>query len=202
MADPVAVWGIDIGQCALKGIKLRPAAEGRVDILDTEYIEHAEMISETEGNQYKLISEALGRFISAYDINKEKVVVGVPGQHTLARFSKLPPVEPKKIPDIVRYEADQQIPFDLDEVIWDYQTFQEEDSPDVEVGIFAIKRELVRSYLLPFEQAGIEPIAVQAGPLALYNAVRFEQRLAEGASVLLDVGADNTNLIFATHHVY
>ena len=37
------------------------------------------------------------------------------------RFIELPPVESKKIPDIVRYEARQQIPFDLNDVIWDYQ---------------------------------------------------------------------------------
>lgn len=200
MAGPVAVWGIDVGRCALKAIKLRPGADGQVDVVDQDYIEHPDMVSEAEGNQYQLMSAALEKFISRHDITKDKVVVGVPGQHTLARFSKLPPVEPKKIPDIVRYEADQQIPFDLDEVIWDYQTFQEEDSPDVEVGIFAIKRDLIRDYLRPFEQAGIEPIAVQSAPLALYNAARFEQRLEEGASVLLDVGADNTNLIVATRH--
>ncbi len=198
MAGPVSVWGIDVGRCALKALKLRPGVDGQVDIIDQEYLEHPTMASESGRDQYQLITEALERFQSKHDITKEKVVVGVPGQHTLARFSKLPPVEPKKIPDIVRYEADQQIPFDLDEVIWDYQTFQEEDSPDVEVGIFAIKRDLIRDYLLPFEQSGIEPIVVQAAPLALYNAMRFDQRLEEGASVLLDVGADNTNLIVAT----
>ena len=47
--------------------------------------------------------------------------ISVSGQNGLARFIKLPPVEAKKIPDIVKYEAKQQIPFDLDDVIWDYQ---------------------------------------------------------------------------------
>ncbi len=198
MASTVEVWGIDVGRCALKAIKLRPGAEGQVDIIGHEYLEHPAMMSDADDNQYQVISESLERFLSKHDISKDRIVVGVPGQHTLARFSKLPPVEPKKIPDIVRYEADQQIPFDLDEVIWDYQTFQEDDSPDVEVGIFAIKRDLIRNYLMPFEQAGIEPIAVQAAPLAVYNAMQFDGRLDEGASVLLDVGADNTNLIVAT----
>ncbi|MEE9295359.1 MAG: type IV pilus assembly protein PilM [Phycisphaerae bacterium] len=200
MAGPVAVWGIDVGKCAVKALKLRAGADGMVDIIDQDYQEHPSIISEAEGNHYQLIGEALQRFLSRHDVTRDKIVVGVPGQHTLARFSKLPPVEAKKIPDIVRYEADQQIPFDLDEVIWDYQTFQEEDSPDIEVGIFAIKRDLIRDYLIPYELAGIEPIAVQAAPLALYNAMQFDQRLEEGASVLLDVGAENTNLIVATRH--
>lgn len=199
MAGPVAVWGIDVGRCALKALRLRPGTDGRVDIIGQEYVEHATILSKAEGNRLQLIAEALERFLSRNDISKDKIVVGVPGQHTLSRFSKLPPVEPKKIPDIVRYEADQQIPFDLDEVIWDYQTFQEEDSPDVEVGIFAMKRELIREHLLPFEQAGIEPVAVQAYPLALYNAMRFEERLGDETVVLLDIGAENTDLVVASN---
>ncbi len=198
MAGPTAVWGIDVGRCALKAIRLRAGTEGRVDIIGQEYVEHSTILSKAEGNRLQLIADALERFLSRHDVSKDKVVVGVPGQHTLSRFSKLPPVEPKKIPDIVRYEADQQIPFDLDEVIWDYQTFQEEDSPDVEVGIFAMKRELIREHLLPFEQAGIEPVAVQAHPLALYNAMRFEDRLGDETVVLLDIGAENTDLVVAS----
>ncbi len=200
MAGPAAVWGIDLGRCALKAIRLRPGADGQVDVLAFEYIEHSTMLSQAEGNRHALIMEALEKFLSRNDISKDKIVVAVPGQHTLSRFSKLPPVDAKKIPDIVRYEADQQIPFDLDEVIWDFQTFQEEDSPDIEVGIFAMKRELIHEYLIPFEQAGIEPVAVQSTPLALYNAMRFEQRLDEHASILLDLGAENTDLIVATKH--
>lgn len=198
MAVSIAVWGIDVGRCALKAIKLRPGDEGRVDVVAHEYVEHSTILSQSQDKKLALLSETLERFLSRNDISKDKIVIGVPGQHTLARFSKLPPVEPKKIPDIVRYEADQQIPFDLDEVIWDYQTFQEEDSPDVEVGIFAMKRELIREHLLPFEQAGVEPVAVQAAPLALYNAVRFEGLIGDDTVVLLDIGAENTDLVVAT----
>ncbi len=198
MAGPVAAWGIDIGKCALKALRLRPGADGKVEIIGHETIEHATILSKAEGNRQALINEALEKFLSRHDISKDRIAVGVPGQHTLARFSKLPPVEPKKIPDIVRYEADQQIPFDLDEVIWDYQTFQEPDSPDIEVGIFAMKRELVREHLLPFQQAGIEPVIVQSTPLSLYNAMRFEGRISDEAVVLLDIGADNTDLVIST----
>ena len=51
----------------------------------------------------------------------DSVAVSVSGQAGLARFIKLPPLESKKIPDLVRYEARQQIPFDLNDVVWDYQ---------------------------------------------------------------------------------
>ncbi len=198
MASAQSVWGIDVGRCALKAVKLRAAGEGKVEVLAHEYIEHAKILSQPDADRHALIAAALERFLSHNDLSKDKVVVSVPGQHTLARFTKLPPVQPKRIPDIVRYEAEQQIPFDMDEVIWDYHTFQQEGMPDVEVGIFAMKRELIREHLLHFEQAGVEPIAVQSGPLAVYNMAHFDGLLAKETTILLDVGAENTDLIIAT----
>jgi len=67
----------------------------------------------------------------------------------------LPPVETKKIPDIVRYEARQQIPFDLNDVVWDYQRMgggavEEGFALETEVGLFAMKREAVFRALDPF----------------------------------------------------
>jgi len=198
VASAQATWGIDLGRCALKAVKLRAASDGKVDILDVEYIEHAKILSQPDADRTELISSALEKFLSRRDITKDQVVVNVPGQHTLSRFTKLPPVAAKRIPDIVRYEADQQIPFDLDEVIWDYQTFQQEGLPDLEVGIFAMKRELIREHLLHFEQASIEPIAVQSAPLSVYNAAKFDGMLAPETTILLDIGAENTDLIIAT----
>ena len=198
MATTQAVWGIDVGRCALKAVRLRVAAEGKVEIIAHDYLEHAKILSQPDADRQELIANALEKFLSRNDISKDRVVVGVPGQHTLARFTKLPPVAPKRIPDIVRYEADQQIPFDMDEVIWDYQTFEQEGLPDVEVGIFAMKRELLREHLLHFEQAAIEPTIVQCAPLAVFNFAEHEGLLGTETSVLLDIGAENTDLVVAT----
>ncbi|MFQ5490604.1 MAG: type IV pilus assembly protein PilM [Phycisphaerae bacterium] len=198
MASAQTVWGIDVGKCALKAVRLKAAGDGKVEILATDLITHAKILTQPDANREELISAALEKFLSRNDISNDKVVVSVPGQHTLARFSKLPPLEEKKIPDIVRYEADQQIPFDIDEVIWDYQVFREEDSPDMEVGIFAMKREWIRSHLIHFENAGIEPFIVQSSPLALFNTAAVDGLLGDETTVILDIGAENTDLVVAT----
>jgi type IV pilus assembly protein PilM len=198
MAAPQTIWGIDMGRCALKAVKLRAAGDGKVELIAHDYIEHPKILSQPDANREELISNALEKFLSRNDLSKDKVVAAVPGQQTLARFTKLPPVQAKRIPDIVRYEADQQIPFDMDEVIWDYQIFQQEGLPDLEVGIFAMKRELIREHLLHLEQASIEPIAVQTTPLAVYNAAVFDGWLSSETTILLDIGAENTDLIIAT----
>ena len=198
MGKEQAVWGIDMGRCALKAIRMRTAPDGMVEILAAEYIEHDKILSQPDADKHELIAASLEKFLARHDLSRDRVALSVPGQHTLARFTKLPPVAPKRIPDIVRYEADQQIPFDMDEVIWDYQTFQTEGMPDIEVGIFAMKKELLREHLLHFEQAAVEPVLVQSVPQAIYNVGVFDGLLGSETTVLLDIGAENTDLVVAT----
>jgi type IV pilus assembly protein PilM len=197
MASPQTVWGLDVGRCALKAIKLR-LADDKAEIVGVDYVEHAKILTQPDADRSESIRAALEKFLSRNDISKDHVVVSVPGQHTLARFTKLPPVAAKRIPDLVRFEADQQIPFDMDEVIWDYQTFQQAGTPDLEVGIFAMKRELLREHLLHFEQSAIEPIGVQTSPLAVYNAAHYDGWIGDNTTIILDIGAENTDLIIAT----
>ena len=195
MASKLPVWGIDVGQCSLKAIKLQQAGD-QVEMLAFDIVEHETILSQAGGTATELAKKAIETFLSRQNLRDSQVVVSVPGQQTLTRFTKMPPVEPKKIPDMVQYEASQQIPFDMDEVVWDYQVFTEKDSPDVEVGIFAIRKELIRNYLTQFTDAGISPFLVQSSPMASYNAARFEQPAEAGkATILLDMGALATDLI-------
>src|SRR5687768_13067194 len=108
-------WGIDIGNRALKAVKLQRTADG-LKIVDFAFIEHDSILSESGDNRQSLVQTALAKFVGRHDTRKTPICIGVSGQQSFARFVKLPPVEPKKIPEIVKFEAVQQIPFPLDEV--------------------------------------------------------------------------------------
>ncbi len=195
MAGKLPIWGIDVGQCSLKALRLA-AVDDRVEVIGFDLVEHKQILSQAETDAVEIITKSIETFASRNDLSGSRVVISVPGQQTLTRFTRMPPVDAKKIPDMVQYEASQQIPFDMDEVVWDYQVFTEGDSPEVEVGIFAIRRELIRTYLSHFTDRGIEPIIVQTSPIASYNAAKYEINLPEGrAAVLLDMGALATDLI-------
>jgi type IV pilus assembly protein PilM len=195
MANARSAWGIDIGNRALKAIRVAREADG-IRITDLEVIEHENILSNAGDNRETLIQSALTNFVQAHNIKKEDVAVGVSGQSSFARFIKLPPVEPRQIPSIVRFEAIQQIPFPLEEVEWSYQLFKDEASPDVEVGIFAMRKELVQEHLKYFTDAGLNVQVVQMNPLAVYNGMYFDQRL-KGTTMVIDLGAENTDLIIA-----
>ncbi len=197
MASKQPVWGIDVGQCSLKAVKLQ-AADDKVELLGFDIIDHEQILSQAEADAQEIARKSIETFASRNDLTNCRVVVSVPGQQTLTRFTKMPPVDAKKIPDMVQYEASQQIPFDMDEVVWDYQVFSEIESVEVEVGIFAIRKELIRNYLSMFTSQKVEPVMVQTSPMASYNAARFELPLPEGETyILLDMGAIATDLIVA-----
>jgi type IV pilus assembly protein PilM len=194
MASPYA-WGIDIGNRALKAVRLSQGPEG-LQIDDFDVVEHEQVLSNAGDNKESLLQSALANFVQRHELKGTPVAIGVSGQNSFARFIKLPPVEPKKIPEIVKFEAIQQIPFPLDEVEWSYQLFQDDKSPDVEVGIFAMRRDLVNQHINHFTSAGLNVQVVQMNPLAVYNAMYYDQRL-KGTTMIIDLGAENTDLIIA-----
>jgi type IV pilus assembly protein PilM len=210
MAKSDAVWGIDIGQCALKALRCRPhdKDEKRLIVDAFDYIEYPKILTQPEANRDELIREALQQFVSRNEVAGERVAIAVPGQSGLARFIKLPPVERKKIPDIVKYEARQQIPFALEDVVWDYQPLvgseDEGYAIETEVGLFAMKRDQVARALKPLEEAGIGVEIIQLAPLAIYNFICFDRLNVEGpydpanppqSTVIISLGTDTTDLV-------
>jgi type IV pilus assembly protein PilM len=214
MARGSAVWGIDIGQCALKALRCTPHPEDakRVVVDAFDYIEYPKILSQPEADAVELVGNALKEFLSRNSVRGDRVAISVSGQAGLSRFIKLPPVESKKIPDIVKYEAKQQIPFALEDVVWDYQQMaggSEEDgfALETEVGLFAMKREQVFRALKPYTAAGIEVDVIQLAPLALYNFVTFDQMPnlppadefdpdnPPESMVVISLGTDTTDLV-------
>jgi len=197
MAKVKTVWGVDVGQCALKAVKLIDV-DGQFQVESFEVIEHEVGLSSPDVDARSVVEATLEEFLRRVDVSGAKVAVSVLGQSGFTRFVKLPPVEKKKVPDIVRFEAEQQIPFPLEEVIWRYQTFSDPDSPEVEVGIFAMKQADVSEMLSHFVSAELDVDVVQMSPLALYNFMVYDGQVAQGgATMLADVGADKTHLVVA-----
>ncbi len=211
MATSPGVWGIEIGQSALKALRCS-IVDGEVVADAFDYIEYPKILSQPEAVAEELIADAITQLLEHNEIVSEKVCISVPGQSGLAKFFKPPPVEVKKISDIVRYEARQQIPFDLADVVWDFQMMpgslvEEGYALESEVGLFAMKREQAYRQLEPFTDANIEVDVVQMAPLAIYNMIaydrmheRLEQEVFDAenpphSSVVLSIGTDSSDLI-------
>ncbi len=205
------VWGLEIGQSALKAMRCHLEGDNVVtDVFD--FVEYPKILSQPEAEPELLIADAMQQFLSRNDLRGAKVGVSVPGQSGLAKFFKPPPVEVKKIGDIVKYEAKQQIPFDLNDVIWDYQQMEGAQIEDgyaleSEVGLFAMKRDAVIRSLKPYRDRTMDIDLVQLAPMSIYNMIahdRFKERMAnepfdpespQKSTVVLSIGTDASDLI-------
>jgi type IV pilus assembly protein PilM len=204
-------WGIDIGQSALKALRLE-LINGVPTATAFDYVEHPKILSQPDADPDLLTREALEKFLSRNSLKGDVVCISVAGQSGLARFVKLPPVEEKKISDIVKFEAKQQIPFPLEEVVWDYQKIgsgvvTDGFAMETEIGLFAIKRENVSRTMQHFQEVNVEVDTIQMAPLALCNYVSYdllkkdantvsgEEKGKKQCVVALDIGVETSALV-------
>lgn len=197
MAKAKAAWGIEVGSAAIKAVRLeRDGTEVRV--ADFVVIPHPKVLTTPDLNIEEMLRISLGSFMQQKSIEGVAVMMGVPGNDGLARFAKLPPIPKKAVPQTVLFEAKQQIPFPLEEVEWDYHLFASEDSPEYEVGIFAILKEKIAQRLSLYKELGIRPAGMTMGPIAVYNAMVYDRELnSTGKPVMafLDIGTRASDLV-------
>lgn len=195
MAKKNEAWGLDVGSNAIKAIKLVRSGGDEVRVAEFEVMPYKHVLATPDYDAETAVRERLEAFVAKHPIEKTPVVTSVPGNMAFARFAKLPPVEAKKIPSIVRFEAQQQIPFPIDEVEWDYQVFQQDDDPDIQVGIFAITKERVVKHLSNYRASEIRLDALTLSPVAVYNAFHYDTKGEAGGVVYMDIGTVSTDVI-------
>ena len=120
----------------------------------------------------------------------------VSGQSVFARFVKLPAVEQDKIDRIITFEAQQNVPFPIEEVVWDYQLVGSDAAEKIEVVLVAIKADLLEGMNAAVESTGFHTTLVDVATMALYNAFRYNYSELTDCSLLIDIGARTTNLLF------
>ncbi len=182
-------WGIDVGSSDTKFIKLSVNDE-QVEILEYGVYEEKDA-----GPTLSFPPSALSRGWSKHKIGKhDQVAISVPGHRAIARFTRLPPVAANRLPDIVRYEAEQQMPYNIDEIAWFFHHFPTAPT-EFEVGIFGIKKEVLEQSLSQFEEVGFEAVHIaQASTIALYNALYYAGVFEEN-TVVVDIGHEFTQII-------
>ncbi len=189
-------WGIDVSPTSLKAVKLEGSKSSptltEVDAVDFG-VNSPEGLG--EGNIRPEVQEGLIDFAQGHDFNDAVISASLPSHTTFNRFTTLPPVADGRTEELVRHEAQQNIPFPLNEVIWDYQEIQKEGSDGgVEVLIFAIKKEIVNEFLASMRRAGLDPDIIQFSSVALYNFIQFDRSL-DRTTAVLDLGSNNCNLM-------
>ncbi|HPR68608.1 MAG TPA: type IV pilus assembly protein PilM [Kiritimatiellia bacterium] len=149
--------------------------------------------ADTERSQY--IITTIHDLIRESGCKPGPVLLSISGHSVFSRFVKLPPVEPEKVYQIIQYEAQQNVPFPMNEVVWDYQLISGATG-DVDVMLAAIKSDHITEISDCVRFAGLVPELVDVAPMALYNAVRYNYDALPPCTLVVDIGARSTDLIF------
>ncbi len=150
---------------------------------------------QSDGDRIPQIVTTIKEIMQERAIKPGPVLLSVSGQSVFSRFVKLPPVDKEKVYQIILYEAQQNVPFPIHEVVWDYQLIGRGEG-DLDVMLAAIKADIIVQLTDAVEQAGLQTDLVDVAPMALYNAVRFNYSDAQGCVLVIDIGARSTDLIF------
>src|ERR1041385_1522183 len=139
---------------------------------------------------------ALREMMHEMHIHAGPVNYAVPAQSVFARFVKLPGLDAEKIDKIISFEAQQNVPFPIDQVIWDYQLVGGGMGEQIQVVIVAIKRDLLDEVNEAVEETGLRTNIVGVASMGLYNAFCYNYSDLNGCSLLVDIGARTTNVLF------
>lgn len=137
---------------------------------------------------------AISDLVQRLKVGKSKVRYAISGQSVITRFVKLPPLQEDNIEQLVSFEAQQHVPWPINEVVWDYELL--ESAGEKEVAVVAIKSESLDEINRAVNDAGLVTAEVDVAPMALYNAFYATYGKVDEPVLLIDIGSKNSNLLY------
>ncbi len=150
-----------------------------------------------EGMRMDYVSNAIAELVTELKVKGSDVRNVVSGQQVFMRFIKLIALDDSDIAEQVSYEAQQHIPFPLDEIQWDYQELPDRGTGETEVLLVAIKKDVLDNLNTQVEGSGLKTRSVDCSITSLYNAFRVSYPEEVEPVMILDIGAKTTDIIFA-----
>jgi type IV pilus assembly protein PilM len=195
MPGVARILTLNLGSQAISVADFRPQSGGGLVLRDYKRRD-LEIENPGEPIRHAQITATIREILNELGIKSANVNYAVAGQSVFARFVKLPSVEEEKIDRIIAFEAQQNVPFPMDEVVWDYQLVGGGTDEQLQVVLVAIKSDLLEGINAAVEAAGLRPTVIGIANMALYNAFRYNYSDVTDSSLVVDIGARTTNLLF------
>jgi type IV pilus assembly protein PilM len=195
-----AVVGLDIGSSAVKAVELKPAGKGfRVVALASEPVPPDSIVDGAiiDG---AAVADAIRRLFANKAFKTKEVAASLSGNAVIVKKISLPVMTEAELSESIYWEAEQYIPFDIQDVNIDYQILDPGTGPDskgtMDVLLVAAKKEKIADYTGVIAQAGRVPVVVDVDAFALQNAYEINYGLddPQAVTVLLNAGASAINI--------
>ena len=196
MSTPKRIFTLNIGSQTVSIAEFRPGRKSgtlRLHAFESQGLMADPAADATRSSQAALL---LSEMVESVKAKNKPVRLTLPAQLTFSRMVKVLAMSGSDLTQTVMFEAKQNIPYPLEEVVWDYRVVFETESNDPEVLIVAAKADLLDEWTAVIEGSGMEPGGIEMSGVALLNAFRYNYGEPEGCSLIIDLGARTTNLIF------
>jgi type IV pilus assembly protein PilM len=195
--------GLDIGSSAVKALELRAAGKGyKVGAIGVEPIPPDSIVDGAIIDSVA-VADAIRRLFSNKQFKARDVAASLSGNSVIVKKITLPVMSDQELAESIYWEAEQYIPFDIQDVNLDYEVIDRGTGPysqgAMEVLLVAAKKDKIADYTGVIVQAGRTPVVVDVDAFALQNAYEANYGV-EPASVivLLNAGASAININIVT----
>ncbi|HXG68687.1 MAG TPA: type IV pilus assembly protein PilM [Blastocatellia bacterium] len=186
-----SIVGLDIGSSALKAVELKPTRGG----FDLAHVAHQNLQSDTivDGHIIDLnhVSDCINRIWAEQGIKTAQVATSLSGHAVIVKKITLPTMPEEELDEQIHWEAEQYIPFDINDVNLYHEVIgYDQSGQQMDVLLVACKRDKIAQFTQVISQAGKQPVIVDVDAFALQNAYEVNYHPAPHQTVaLLDIGA-------------
>jgi type IV pilus assembly protein PilM len=202
------VVGLDIGSATVKLVELkeRKGSQFQLQRIGVEPLS-PEAIVDGSIMDSSLVVDAIQKLIDTTGVKNNNFATSVSGHSVIIKKIELPAMEPDELDESIQWEAEQHIPFDIQDVRLAYMTLSDDDPTreNMDVLLVAVKREKVNDYVSVISQSGRKPEIVDVDAFAIQNAYELNYDLDPLKTVALinmGAGVSNINVVARTQSVF
>jgi type IV pilus assembly protein PilM len=190
--------GLDIGSSYIKAVKLKEAAGGyELEMFHLHQLPPELIVDGSIIDSLRLV-EALKDMIKTSGIKTKSVVISISGHSSvIIKRISLPEMTEEELSESIKFEAEQYIPFDIEDVNLDFHIIGPKEEPgQMDVILVAVKKDIINEYVSVVKESGLDPIIVDIGSFALENMYEINYEIESGKNIaLLNIGASTLNLV-------
>lgn len=191
------VLGVDIGSSSVKIVELKPGRKkgyqlvglGMATIPPDSIVDGALMNA-------SVVGDAVRSILSSAKMKTKECAIAVAGHSVIVKKINLPTMSAEELEESIQWEAEQYIPFDINDVNVDFQILGAgPEEGQMGVLLVAAKKDMINDYLTMVRETGLAPVVVDVNAFAVENMYEVNYPLTEGEVVaLVNIGASTINI--------
>jgi type IV pilus assembly protein PilM len=189
--------GLDIGSSYIKTVKLRESKGSyELELFDLHPLPPELIVDGSIIDSLRLV-ESIKEMVKKAGIKTKDTVISISGHSSvIIKRISVPEMSEEELSESIKFEAEQYVPFDIEDVNLDFQILGPKDEPgQMDVILVAVKKDIINEYIAVVKEAGLNPIIVDIDSFALENMYGINYEIEPEKNIaLLNIGASTINL--------